>query len=799
MFISHASQDARTAQKICDSLEQRSVSCWIAPRDVSPGTRYGEEIIRAIEKAEVLVVLLSKHANMSNAVANEVERAFSNKKLIIPLRLQDVKPSSALEFFVGQAQWIDMWDGPAEEKIDQLVTGVRAGAGDGAAAAPASRPVAAEAPRHGRIAPIVWAAAGICLLVGAASFYRWARASRFRTRPGEFRTVHVAQAPAPGQGVVIPRYHALVIGVNKYAPHAGEGWGALNTARPDAEEVADLLERDYGFSVTRLFDKEATRGAMMAALDALVSRTSADACVVYFAGHGFFDKALGEGYWIPSDAKKTAQGRSAREDWLWNSTITKIIGASLARHVLVIADSCYGGSLFRGEEDPVRQADMLWYGRALAKPSRYLIASGDIEPVPDSGGRHSVFAQQLLNYLSHTDKDVFSASDLGIALREKVSAITGQMVRMGPLTSARHAGGEFVFVRKGSSPLLAAACQDAQDPGEGVQVAMARGDGAGPAPSERRNQLLRDALALGSRGATNAAASLVASIGGADVEDRMARAVTAYLDQESRSRVQGDLAKMIGALEKRRAAARGSDRETAEITKPRIIACLGPGVRQGGADAENLAMLYRICLRSELAILGRVQVVEREALAEILAEMNLGTSDLADARARTAIGKLLPAGMLLLGDLLPAKSGDRLYMRLVDTETSRILASFSDSKAPDGDIGKVCAGLAAQIVKKVIKMKPLAARVTSPDGQRVQAAVGRFHGAYETMQFALVQRVTADPKLPSGYSETIVGKARVKALGDMTCDLVVDWSEDPGKKLPRGLWVKEAVGETETK
>jgi len=106
---------------------------------------------------------------------------------------------------------------------------------------------------------------------------------------------------------------------------------------------------------------------------------------------------MNEGYWIPADARKKDGDRPAKEDWIWNSTITRIVGASGVRHVLVIADSCYGGSLFRGDKPLSPSTGTEWYQRAVAKPSRYLIASGDLEPVLDSGSGHSVFAQQILN------------------------------------------------------------------------------------------------------------------------------------------------------------------------------------------------------------------------------------------------------------------------------------------------------------------------------------------------------------------------------------------------------------------
>jgi hypothetical protein len=48
VFISYASHDATVAQKICSALEAADFACWMAPRDVVPGTLYADGIVRAI-------------------------------------------------------------------------------------------------------------------------------------------------------------------------------------------------------------------------------------------------------------------------------------------------------------------------------------------------------------------------------------------------------------------------------------------------------------------------------------------------------------------------------------------------------------------------------------------------------------------------------------------------------------------------------------------------------------------------------------------------------------------------------
>ena len=74
VFISYASQDADTANAICQYLESHGVSCWIAPRDVKPGAQYADAIVRAINESSALVLVMSGSAVGSSHVAREVER-----------------------------------------------------------------------------------------------------------------------------------------------------------------------------------------------------------------------------------------------------------------------------------------------------------------------------------------------------------------------------------------------------------------------------------------------------------------------------------------------------------------------------------------------------------------------------------------------------------------------------------------------------------------------------------------------------------------------------------------------------
>jgi TolB-like protein len=108
VFVSYASQDGPVANSIVANLEQRGLKCWIAPRDVKAGTVYADAIVRAINDARALLLILSTSAIASSHVGREVERAASKRKQIIAFRIDAASLSLELEYFLSNSQWIDV-------------------------------------------------------------------------------------------------------------------------------------------------------------------------------------------------------------------------------------------------------------------------------------------------------------------------------------------------------------------------------------------------------------------------------------------------------------------------------------------------------------------------------------------------------------------------------------------------------------------------------------------------------------------------------------------------------------------
>jgi TolB-like protein/Tfp pilus assembly protein PilF len=125
VFVSYASQDAATASAIVAALERAGLHCWIAPRDVPPGSPYADSIIRAINGAKLLVLVLSEHAISSPHVGKEIERASSKQRPIIALRTDATPLTPALEYFLSESQWIDVGGGGTDAGYAKLVEAVQ--------------------------------------------------------------------------------------------------------------------------------------------------------------------------------------------------------------------------------------------------------------------------------------------------------------------------------------------------------------------------------------------------------------------------------------------------------------------------------------------------------------------------------------------------------------------------------------------------------------------------------------------------------------------------------------------------
>lgn len=108
VFISYSTENSNVANEVCEFLENNGNACFIAPRNIRTGFSYAEEIMRGIDEADVLILLLSKASNESPHVLREVERSVNARVPIITCKIEEVELSKSFEYFLMPFQWLDM-------------------------------------------------------------------------------------------------------------------------------------------------------------------------------------------------------------------------------------------------------------------------------------------------------------------------------------------------------------------------------------------------------------------------------------------------------------------------------------------------------------------------------------------------------------------------------------------------------------------------------------------------------------------------------------------------------------------
>lgn len=125
VFISHSTKDKIIADAICEHLEAAGIDCWIAPRDIEPGTDWTEGIMSGLAGSEVFVLLFSGYANDSEHVRREVGKAFSLRLPVIPFRIEAVEPRGSFAYFLDSVQWLDATKLPLEPHFTVLTERVK--------------------------------------------------------------------------------------------------------------------------------------------------------------------------------------------------------------------------------------------------------------------------------------------------------------------------------------------------------------------------------------------------------------------------------------------------------------------------------------------------------------------------------------------------------------------------------------------------------------------------------------------------------------------------------------------------
>jgi len=231
------------------------------------------------------------------------------------------------------------------------------------------------------------------------------------------------------------KYYALIIGINDYEdPNITDLDAPIN----DAQEVYKLITTTYTFNEEDvILLKNPRNHEIIEALDFLEKAiTSNDNLLIFYAGHGKWDKETSRGYWLPADARL-----SSTANWFRNSTLTDYIASIKSKHTLLIADACFAGSIFktRSVSEKVRGVERLY-----EKPSKKAMTSGTLEEVPDV----SVFLKYFKKNLQENQEDFLPSEQLFYGMKTAVLNNSNNVPQYGEVKDCGDEGGDFIFVKR---------------------------------------------------------------------------------------------------------------------------------------------------------------------------------------------------------------------------------------------------------------------------------------------------------------------------------------------------------------
>ena len=230
----------------------------------------------------------------------------------------------------------------------------------------------------------------------------------------------------------------LGIGINNY-----KHFNNLYNAVRDVEAIRQELEEHYDLTeVVSLFDQQATRRNIIRKLDELVRKVQeGDKLLIHYSGHGHLSTS-GKGYWIPHDAEL-----NYTDDYIANSRLRDYLEDIQARHILLVSDSCFSGSLFaQGTTRRLPEPEELLEKRI----SRYAFCSGrhDEEVADGIPGENSPFASSILEQLRNNQAPMLRISLLAEQVINRTASQYRQLPRHGTLFAVGDKGGQYIFRRK---------------------------------------------------------------------------------------------------------------------------------------------------------------------------------------------------------------------------------------------------------------------------------------------------------------------------------------------------------------
>jgi hypothetical protein len=108
VFLSYSRADQKTVDRLTAQLRAGGHRVWVDREGIGAGARWHEEIVKAIDTAQVAVVVLSQNSIGSEHVLTELTLAAEGKVPIIPVVIEPVVIPRSMKYHLIRLQTIDL-------------------------------------------------------------------------------------------------------------------------------------------------------------------------------------------------------------------------------------------------------------------------------------------------------------------------------------------------------------------------------------------------------------------------------------------------------------------------------------------------------------------------------------------------------------------------------------------------------------------------------------------------------------------------------------------------------------------
>lgn len=103
IFVSYSHKNTEFASKLTKDLEREGYEIWLDRMDIKGGSRWDDEIVKALKASQVFLILLSENSAVSQNVKDEIGYAMDRNLHILPVLIEPCE----VPFRLRRHQYID--------------------------------------------------------------------------------------------------------------------------------------------------------------------------------------------------------------------------------------------------------------------------------------------------------------------------------------------------------------------------------------------------------------------------------------------------------------------------------------------------------------------------------------------------------------------------------------------------------------------------------------------------------------------------------------------------------------------